>query len=220
MATASDLYTRCLVKIEKNGTNDNVSFDYSRFVYIANEAFIKFVEKIYDDKNSDEIRYIQNLLVEEKLSQKDKEEKYTSFSLPKNFLNHSSVNAKVSNDSCKTSTDIELFEIKDIDRDVILNDEFNKPSFKYREAPYTFSDNSLKIFTDDFKIDEVLLNYYRYPREIKLIDDDDPEQGLDDSFSLDFDEKSLNIITSLIAKDFDINTSNERFQLQELRQQK
>lgn len=220
MATASDLYTRCLVKIEKNGTNDNVSFDYSRFVYIANEAFIKFVEKIYDDKNSDEIRYIQNLLVEEKLSQKDKEEKYTSFSLPKNFLNHSSVNAKVSNDSCKTSTDIELFEIKDIDRDVILNDDFNKPSFKYREAPYTFSDNSLKIFTDDFKIDEVLLNYYRYPREIKLIDDDDPEQGLDDSFSLDFDEKSLNIITSLIAKDFDINTSNERFQLQELRQQK
>ena len=220
MATASDLYTRCLVKIEKNGTNDNVSFDYSRFVYIANEAFIKFVEKIYDDKNSDEIRYIQNLLVEEKLSQKDKEEKYTSFSLPKNFLNHSSVNAKVSNDSCKTSTDIELFEIKDIDRDVILNDEFNNPSFKYREAPYNFSDDSLKIFTEDFKVDEVLLNYYRYPREIKLIDEDDPEQGLDDSYSLDFDEKSLNIITSLIAKDFDINTSNERFQLQELRQQK
>ena len=87
MIKASDLYTRCLVKIEKNGTNDNVSFDYSRFVYIANEAFIKFVEKIYEDKNSDEIRYIQNLLVEQKLSQKDKEDTYTSFELPNNFLN-------------------------------------------------------------------------------------------------------------------------------------
>lgn len=220
MAKASDLYWRCIVKIEKNGTNDNISFDYSRFVYIANEVFIKFVEKKYESKNSDEIRYIQNLLVEKKLLQKDKESTYTLFELPDNFLNHSSVSAKVSNNSCKTSTNIELFEIKDIDSDVILNDEFNRPSFKYREAPYTFSNNSLKIFTDDFKIDEVVLNYYRYPKEIKLIDEDDPEQGLDDSYSLDFDEKSLNSITSLIAREFDINTSNERFQLQELRQQK
>jgi len=53
-----------------------------------------------------------------------------------------------------------------------------------------------------------------------LIDEDDPEMGLDDSYVLDFDEKSLNSITSLIAREFDINTSNERFQLQELRQQK
>lgn len=216
ITTALDFYNQCLVKIEKNGTNDNVSFDYSRFVILAKSAFIKFVELTYENKGSDDIRYIQNLLISAKLTKNNTSQNYTEFSLPKDYFNHSSVKAKAKTKKCGEDY-IELFEVKDIDNDVLLNDEFNKPSFKYREAPYTFADNKLRVFTDnEFELTQVILTYYKYPKFIKLIDEENPEEGIENDV-LDFDAKALEKISSIIARDFDINTSNPRFQTQEYR---
>lgn len=213
---ATDFYYLCLVKIEKNGTNDNVSLDYSRFVILAKSAFIKFVELTYANKSDDELRYIQNLLVTTKLEKNKTSDTFTEFSLPNDYFNHSSIKAKAKTSTCKEDF-IELYEVKDLDNDAILNDEFNKPSFKHREAPYTFSNNNVRVFTDgEFDITKVDLTYYRYPNYIRLIDEENPEEGIEDEF-LDFDDKALEKISAIIARDFDINTSNPRFQTQEYR---
>lgn len=219
MATALDFYNQCLVKVEKNGTNDNVSLDYSRFVILAKSSFIKFMEKVYENKGDDEIRYIQNLLITAKLQKDNNSKTFSEYTLPENYFNHSSIQAKAKTTKCGEDY-IELYEVKDTDNDVILNDEFLKPSFKYREAPYIFTDNKVRIFTnDEFEVTNVNLTYYKYPNFIKLINEENPEEGIED-IVLDFDDKALEKISSILAREFDINNSNQRFQMQEFRTNK
>lgn len=219
MTRALDFYNQCLVKIEKNGTNDNISLDYSRFVILAKSAFIKFIEKVYENKGDDEIRYIQNLLVPAKLQKDNDSKTFSEYTLPKNYFNHSSILAKAKTSTCKEDI-IELYEVKDTDNDVILNDEFLKPSFKHREAPYIFTNDKVRIFTnDEFEVTNVDLMYYKYPQFIQLKNEDNPEEGIEDII-LDFDEKALEKISSILAREFDINNGNQRFQMQEFRTNK
>lgn len=210
---ASELYDRFILKTEENGTNDNASVDKGRFVILINEAFQKFTEYIYEKKNEDDLRYIQSLLVDDtSINKSKKNQDHQNFPLPSNYFEFSNVWAKGSNKTC-TNQKFDLYEIKDLDRNIILNDEFNKPSFKFREAPFNIADNAIRVFIDNFTIDTLYLSYYRYPVKVKLTSPEDPESQLDDTYELDFDEKALNRVLSIATKEYDINTSNPRIQL-------
>ena len=97
--------------------------------------------------------------------------------------------------------------------------EFLKPSFDWREAPYTINSDQLSIYKDNFTIDSLLLNYYRYPNQIKLQNEEDPESKFE-STEVEWDDKSLDDIISLMVFNLDINESNPRYQLNTLRLQK
>ena len=216
---ASEAYKRFLIKSEENSTNDVVTVSRDRFVELMNEAYIKEVEYIYEHKNDDDLRYIQGLLEDDKPIDKSvKHADHQNFKLPKDYLFFSNVWGVASKGEC-LGKKIDLFEIKDLDRNLILNDGFNSPSFKFREAPYNFANNSIRVFIDDFKVDKIYLSYYRYPKKLRLIDPSNPESPLDDSFELDLDDKFINRVISLAVKEFDIKYSNERFQLNQLRAQ-
>lgn len=214
---ASEVYTRYIIKAEENGTNDVVTVSKDRFVQTINEAYIRITEYFYEKKNDDDFRYLQPLLVDDKPIQKSsKHSDHIIFDLPDDYLNFSNVWGVGSNKTCSNQK-FDLFEIKDLDRNVILNDEFNSPSFKYREAPFNFANNTIRVFVDGFSIDKIYLSYYRYPRKLQLIDPENPESQLDDSYELDYDEKVINRIVDLALKEFDTNNSNERFQVNQMR---
>lgn len=216
---ATEAYKRFLIKAEENSTNDVVTVSRDRFVELMNEAYIRQVEYVYEHKHDDELRYIQGLLVDDKPIQDSvKHADHQNFKLPQDFLFFSNVWGVASKGACSNKK-IDLFEIKDLDRNLILNDEFNSPSFKYREAPYNFANNSLRVFIDNFSVDKIYLSYYRYPKKLRLQDPSNPESPLDDSFKLDLDEKFINRVISNAVKEFDINNSNERFQVNQLRTQ-
>lgn len=216
---ASEAYRRFIIKSEENSTNDVVTVSKDRFVELMNEAYIRRIEYIYEHKNDDELRAIQSLLVDDKpLTESVKHADHQNFKLPTDFLLFSNVWGLASKGECYNQK-LDLFEIKDLDRNVLLNDEFHSPSFLYREAPYNFSSNNLRVFTTDFTIDKVYLSYYRYPRKLRLINPNNPESPLDDSFQLDLDEKEINRIITLAVKEFDINNSNQRFEINQLRTQ-
>lgn len=217
---ASEAYKRFIIKANENSTNDAVAVSTDRFVELMNESYIRMMEYIYEHKNDDDMRYIQQMLVDDySISKSIKNQDHINFELPENYFNFSNVWGIGSNKKCFNQK-FDLFEIKDLDRNIILNDEFNSPSFKYREAPFNFSDNKIRIFvTEDFTIDKIFLSYYRYPKKLQLSDPSYPESPLDDTYQLDFDEKMINRIISLAVKEFDINNSNERFQVNQLRTQ-
>lgn len=216
---ATGAYKRFLIKAEENSTNDVVTVSRDRFVEIMNEAYIKQVEYIYEHKNDDELRYIQGLLVDDKPIEKSvKHADHQNFELPKDYLFFSNVWGVATKGECKGQK-IDLFEIKDLDRNLILHDEYNSPSFKYREAPYNFANNKIRVFIDGFSVDKIYLSYYRYPKKLRLTDPSNPESPLDDSFELDLDEKFINRVISNAVKEFDMNNSSERFQLNQLRTQ-
>ena len=211
--TASEAYEKFLIKSEKNSVNDGLSTDKGRFVKIYNEYQNRFVEYTYEKKNEDDLRYIQSLLIESNnIQKKGKEKNYYYFELPKDYFDLSTVYGKGSKNKC-VNKHIDLFEIKDFDRNQVLSDEFTSPSFEYREAPYIISDNTIKTFVTDFSVDDIVLSYYRYPKQITQLDPDNPESQLDDSFKLDFDDKVIDRIISATVGGFDLNNNSDRWQL-------
>ena len=210
---ASEAYEKYITKSEKNSVNDGLSTDKGRFVLLYNEYQNRFVEYIYEKKNEDDIRYIQKLLVEpQPLQYKTKNKNYYSFELPEDYFDFSNVYSKASKGNCVNKS-LDLFEIKDSSRNIILSDEFTSPSFEYRESPFIISDDEIKVFITDFQIDSVILSYYRYPKQIKLSNPNNPESPLDDSYDLDFDDKVIDRIISATVGGFDINNNSERWQL-------
>lgn len=210
---ATEIYNRFLLKSDKNSVNESLSVDRGRFVELYNEHQYRFVEYIYNKKGDDDLRNIQTLLVESvPLSRTFKDKDSVVFELPSDYFEFSNVYGLGSKGSC-TNAKIDLFEIKDMDRNLILLDEFTSPSFEYREAPFIISNNSIKVFTDDFSIDNIVLSYYRYPKPVRLLFPNNPESELDDSYDLDFDEKIINRIVSMAVSGFDVNNMSERWQL-------
>ena len=210
---ATQVFDRFLIKSEKNSTNDFIAVDKGRFVELYTEASNKYVEFIYERKNQDDLRYIQTLLVDDKKIPGVPKVDYSLYPLPENYFDFSNAYGSATKGSCKAK--ISLFEIKDFNRNLIIfADEFTTPSFEYRESYFTFSQDKLKVFTtSDFKIPHIHLSYYRYPKQLKLINPENPEEGFDDSFELDFDEKVINRILDMTVSIFDINEDNPRYQI-------
>lgn len=212
-------YDKFQIKVNKNYETGKISVDQGRFVIIFNEAQNKFIEYILDKKNEDDIRYIQKILVSDFpiLSSESKED-YNKFSLPKNYFDFSSVYAKADQDTCKGKK-IFLFEIKDDDKGEILQDDYNEPSFLARESLFHITSDTIKVYKKDFILTEILLSYYRYPVQIKLKDDEDPESGFDESFNPEFDDKFVDRIISIASGEFEFNNESQKGQFDKLRAQ-
>ena len=210
-------YQKYLQKVEKNITNDNISTDRSRFVLLFNESQNKFQEWILDKKGEDDIRYIQHLLeIDKVIPYLQKNLDHYDFPLPKNYFDLSNVYAKCTSGKC-TNQIVRLFEIREEDKNELLQDEFNKPSFLWRESLYTVSSNQINVYFDEFIVDNIVLSYYRYPRKITLLNPFDPESTFDETQEIEFDDKTIDRIISICAGEFDTNNSDPRFQIQKQR---
>ena len=59
----------------------------------------------------------------------------------------------------------------------------------------------------------LFLSYYRYPLQIQLIDEEDPESPFDENFPIEFDDKFTDRIISMAVSEFEINNSNDKFNI-------
>lgn len=220
MITIEQVRERYIVRSEKNGTNDNIASDNSRIRLLFNSSQNKFLTLHLQNRGIDDVRYIQNFLVlDKKIPYLSKSEDKYNFKLPDNYFDIADVRANATKDKCNALLSLEEVRTENINK--VLNDEFTKPSFEYREALYTVNSNNLSIYTDkSFKVSDILLNYYRYPNQIQLVDEEDPESDFDKNYLIEWDEKSLDDIITLMVFNSDIDENNPRYQLQTMRIQK
>jgi hypothetical protein len=209
--TTEKAYEQFIIKINKNAQTDAVHCDRGRFVVLYNEAQIKHLEYLLDRRNEDEIRYAENFVVPNSPLELTEESDYTTGTLPDNYLDFISLIAKATTEYCSNAK-INMFETKLEDIDIILSDEFNKPSFDYREAPFKIGNNKVIAYKEDFTYDELLLTYYRYPTEIKLINPEDPESQFDEDVNPEWDDKSNNRILDACAARFLLNNDDPKYQ--------
>jgi len=206
-------YIKFQLKVNQNFENSKIAVDRGRFVLLFNEAQNKMVEAILDKKSSDEIRYLQRILVSNHgISNPQNTEVATLFDLPQDYFDFSSAYTKASNEKCEDQT-IYLFEIKDDNRLEFLQDEFNEPSFSAREAPMIISSDKVYAFKKDFKHNKLYMSYYRYPLQIRLLTEDDPESQFDTSIDPEFDDKFLDRIITMASSLFEQNNSNPKYQI-------
>lgn len=213
----SRAYEKYLLKIQENGTNDNLPVSRDYFVAIFNEAQNKYAEWHLDKRNSDERRNIQMLLVPDLIIENStKVLDHYDFTLPEDYFDFSSTYCFGSKGSCLNKR-ISLFEIKDENKEELLTDESNKPSFLHRESLYQLVGSKVLVYTDDFTIDKLALTYYRYPQQVKLQDPTNPESPFDDTVNPEFEDRVVDRIISIAAGDYDLNGNNPRFQAQQQR---
>jgi hypothetical protein len=219
MSLISNAYIKFLNKVESNVTNDNISANKQTFIFNFNESQNRFIEFHLQQRGVDDIRYIQKFLILDKDLEKVGEVlDRSNFKLPINYLDIADVRAKAKQKNCEDF--INLYEIQVENLNEILKDPFQRPSFKYREAPFLINNNEISIYVDDFKVSKVYLNYYRYPNQIRLLNPDNPESDFDETLTIEWDDKSLDRIISMAAGEHDMNTNNPRFQAQIVRTQK
>jgi hypothetical protein len=212
-------YEKFQIKVNNNSETGKIGIDRARFVITFNESSNKLIEYTLDKKNEDDIRYIQKILVSDyPISSSESKEDYQKFKLPENYFDFSSAYAKATKNACQNKK-IDLFEIKDDDKGLILQDENNNPSFEAREAPFHITSDSVKAYKKDFVYTSLFLSYYRYPVQIKLIDENNPESGFDTNFNPEFDNKFVDRIISLASGEFELNNESQKSQADKIRAQ-
>tara|TARA_R100000656_G_scaffold124883_1_gene104195 strand:- start:827 stop:1492 length:666 start_codon:yes stop_codon:yes gene_type:complete len=210
--TPLEIYDSFIIKANENGQTDNIAVEKAKFAILYNEASVKFVEWVLDKRNEDDIRYLAPISVPDKITEISGTTKHQLAPLPSDYLGFGNINAKATSECC-VSVDMELYEIKVENENTILNDQHSKPSIEYREAPFYIKQGEIKILVDNFKIDEVDLMYYKYPKQIELNDPEDPESGFKDADEdMDFDKKAIDRIISIAVSDYNLNTNNPKFQ--------
>lgn len=209
--TSERAYEIFIIKINENATTDNVGCDKGRFSTYYNINENRLIESILDKRGEDEIRYLQKLLVDDvKIKNGDTHLDHQDFELPKNYFDLSNIYGLASKDKC-INQKIDLYEIKDENRNQVLSDEFSKPSFKFREAPYSIASDKVKVYTNkEFDMSGIVMSYYRYPQKIELEDLSNPESNFKTNPELD--DKFVNRVIDLTVSDFLLSQSDARYQ--------
>jgi hypothetical protein len=214
--TIESAYTEFLQLVNRNMTNNRTNVDRPRFAMLFNVMQVKYVEWQLDKRNEDSIRNIQILLVPElPLAVSNKEDNYTTFLLPTDYLDYANAKAKASKGCCNGAY-LKIIEVKSEDVEEKLTDKYNEPSFEFRETVGFTSNNKLLVYKKDFEIDEVLLTYYKYPPKIDIqgyfhdINATIPSTNIDPIF----DDKVAERILIAMAKEFSArNEDGTSFQL-------
>lgn len=198
--TTAEAYERTLLKLDAVAT-ESIALDKGSFCYYFNDSQNQLIENFIQTKTDENIRYIQKILTTKNILSNTKTQNlYQDFSLPEKYFEFSSVRGIASNNICKNVM-FDLYEIKNQNKDVILTDEYNKPSFLYREAPFYIGNDTLNVYVDDtFSLSEIILDYYRYPVQIQLIDPENFESDFDETSQCEFDDRLVNrIITNTVS---------------------
>lgn len=209
--TQEKFYQALVIKLNENATTDKISIDKARACVLGNNVQNRLIEVFLERKFEDDIRYIQKILVPNKVISSSKTFKeYAEFNLPKDYFDFSNLFALASKGECKNKRII-CDEIKDDDKHLLTNAHY-KPSFKHRETLFNLASDKIILYTaDDFTLDSVTLSYYRYPIQMGLVNDNDPESDFNSNV-LEFDDKFMNRVIDLCAAEFLLNTDDPKFQ--------
>lgn len=163
--TVKEAYLYFTNAVNKLSSNSGLNIPKAVFVSTFNAVQTQWVEDRVKMNELNKIRMdeIQQLMVSTKLNVK-KEEQYYTIDLPENYYHY------LRSYSYVGDCTIDNWLVREGDINVLLNDEFWKPSLEWGETICTLGGNKLKVYYDDFAIKNVNLIYYRYPVAINMAD--------------------------------------------------
>lgn len=191
-------------KTDRDNRNISTIIDDIRGVLLINEQQINFVRDILrSGNNSDNIRYIQKLLISNKNIQVTKVyDDRVIAEFPKDYFDISSCYCYAKKGNCNgNGVKLFTFPIKDKNYGEIFSNINYNPDFMFRETPFIVGTDGIHIFKDNFDITDIFITYYRYPKKVDVSDIDgytDIEIGLA-NIDMEFDDKVCNMIIDMAA---------------------
>lgn len=167
--TSQEIYKRFLLELNKNDSNEGVNILPSSFVLLFNTERLRWLEQKLDQYADNwKLQHLNNLLEVDKLLTKQNEySDAVEFKLPEEFFRHAYSFSIADKGGCKGQK-VFNFEKKALGFHTVLADDFSKPQFEYRETPFIITQNKIRVFFEDFKIQRVYASYYRLPKPIDI----------------------------------------------------
>lgn len=164
-----EIYELTRELVDTNSHNQ-ISLDISRFVLFYNKAQIDYLRTLVDNlEPTDRIQYAQKFLVPSNPLKEVKSiiQNEQRFELPQDLIKREEILVTGSKGKCSGLMYVE--EVRPSDISFLLTDEYNKPSYEFRESFYYIGGNSVVIYNDGtFKINDINIVYYRQPENIQL----------------------------------------------------
>lgn len=202
-----EVYQRVLFKVNRNLGSNNTSLDRARFVLLYNENQWKRVIKVYREGNDERLREIQAFLTpHQALTLDTTTDNKVLYNLPEDYLELSHLLPLAKKGECQA--ELSAMEIKDKNYQNILFDNYNKPSFEYRETLYTIADNKAVIYKEDFDIISTKMSYYRYPKPVDIAGYIDLNSNSSTNIDPEGDDRFIENVINMVALAYSQNTEN------------
>lgn len=202
-----EVYQRTLFKVNRNLGSNNTSLDRARFILLYNESQWKRVLQVYKEGNDERLREIQAFLKpHENLTIATTENKKVLFNLPEDYLELSHLLPLAKKEDCQA--ELSAMEIKDKNYQNILFDNYNEPSFEYRETLYTIADGKVIIYKKDFDINSTKMSYYRYPKPVDIVGYTNLNNTPSTNIDPEGDDRFIENVINMVALAYSQNVEN------------
>jgi len=165
--TSNAAYYKFLLKINKNGTQGNITCDVATFVLLFNESQRKWLNRNVPENDSEDIANVQSIIISTILKPFKVSKEYVEYSLPKDWFANSDSYVLASKGDCKNQK-VNLRQIRSILVRDYMFDEANQPSVEYEWSFFTVEGDKVKVFKKDFTLSDLYFSYYKEPREIDI----------------------------------------------------
>lgn len=157
--TPQECYSRFLIKINRNNTGANRACDRAKFITIFNEAKNRWVDQSLKNKNSILIDRLQEIIKTDIILSPTISDEYVDFNFTDAFYEFVDADCIATRGECRRR--IRLREIKNQNKQVMLFDENNSPSFEWEWSFLTIQDNKVRVYKKDFNIIQLNVEYYQ-----------------------------------------------------------
>ena len=164
--SSEELYYNLNLLINKNSSLKNVHVPKANFVILYNRESLYWLKKFIAANSSiQNIHDIQGLLkADESLNLINKTEQYYEYELPSNYFEFVSSRSDAVQDKCTGIVYNYLTKPKEIDVSI----ETQHPSFEFEESLCNITDKKLRVYVDEYKLNNTYLSYYLTPEKIDL----------------------------------------------------
>lgn len=194
------------------------AFNKAQLEWVRRQVHGKNDTQEGDEETRQRVDDLQVIMKSLKLDVKEWPIYFESKKLPTNYLYIKRVTPFVNKGECKNKR-IKSTLREEANVDEYLQDYSMQPSFDFEETFHTMADNRIRIYANnDFDVEEILLTYYRTPREIDFTGCEhlDGSAGVqtDPEFKDDIVELIIDDAVSILAGDIE---SPNQFQLNKQR---
>ena len=202
-----EIYSRFLIKINRNNTGANRTCDKGRFIVLINEAKNRWVDQCLEDKNSILIDKLQEVIVSEQLLSPTIYDEYVDFDFTPSFYEFIDAKCLATKGNCRRT--LRLREIKNPNKQILYFDESNSPSFEWEWSFLTIQDNKLRVYKKDFDILSLQVEYYSLIPNIDISGYTTIFNQPSTDIALNLSEQYVDQIISRAAEEFMRNTENQ-----------
>lgn len=207
--TVQEAYITFNDMVDENSMSNNIASDKSRFVTAFKQTSITFLEYCLKNKNSDATRMVGFLLKNQGINKVETSGDQVFYKLPEDYFDLVDLDVYATKDKCGKRR-LWTTEIKADDRNSIFQNEGTKASYEWeRTSFFQAQDRTLCVHKGDFELDDIVLWYYRYPRDIKikgLVDENGDIMPQD--VHPEFDDRAVNKILQIMARGYSANADD------------